>query len=158
MSGARFFARKAEPVRPILQRALAKNGVARRLPRRIAPETWAAAVGEQIAARAQPTVLAHGTLHVLVEDHRWRDQLDAARNLLIERINARLGAPLVRVLQFGLAHSGALDAARTRAGLAPERPTPPIDPGRVLGGARLDGALREALLRVAEARARKASA
>ena len=150
--------RGAEALRPILQRALERHPLGKKLPRRISPETWAAAVGAQLAARAQPTVLSHGTLHVLVQDHRWRDQLDAARNFLIERINHRLGAPLVRALQFGLAHDGTLEAARARAGLSPRAPTPPVEPGRVLGESRLDGSLREAVLRLAEAAARKASA
>ena len=97
--------RRGEKVSGILHRALKEHGVARRIPRRIAPEVWESAVGAQIAARAQPTVLSGGTLHLLVQDHRWRDQLDAARLFVIERLNARLGAGTVRELQFGLAHS-----------------------------------------------------
>ncbi len=76
--------RRAESVKAVLHRALHAHGMARRLPRRIAPATWERAVGVQIAARAQPTVVSGGVLHVLVQDHRWRDQLDAARNFLLE--------------------------------------------------------------------------
>ncbi|TMA10952.1 MAG: DUF721 domain-containing protein, partial [Deltaproteobacteria bacterium] len=94
----------AEPVRGILERTLRAQGLSRRMPRRIAPEVWERAVGKQIAARAQPTFLTGGTLHVPVQDHRWRDQLDAARNFLVERVNGRLGRGAVRELQFGLAH------------------------------------------------------
>jgi hypothetical protein len=128
----------------------------RRLPRRITPELWESAVGAQIAARAQPTILSRGTLHVLVQDHRWRDQLDAARVFLLERLNGKLGKGAVRALQFGLAHEGALDEARRRAGIgaAPE-PEIPVEPQRVLGGARLDAGLREAVLRAAEAAQRR---
>jgi predicted nucleic acid-binding Zn ribbon protein len=145
-------------VRAILQRTLRDSGMARRLPRRIGAQTWASAVGEQIAARAQPTALFAGTLHILVQDHRWRDQLDAARNFLIERLNRALGAGTVRELQFGLAHTGALDAARKAAGIGTlDEPTPCLEPGRILGGARLEGTLREALLRAAEASVRRAA-
>jgi hypothetical protein len=128
----------------------------RRLPRRITPDLWESAVGAQIAARAQPTILSRGTLHVLVQDHRWRDQLDAARVFLLERLNGKLGKGAVRALQFGLAHEGALDEARRRAGIgaAPE-PEIPVEPQRVLGGARLDAGLREAVLRAAEAAQRR---
>ena len=87
--------RRLTPLRGILEKALRAHGMTRRLPRRIAPEVWELAVGKQIAARAQPTVLTGGTLHVLVQDHRWRDQLDAARNFVVERINRRLGAGTV---------------------------------------------------------------
>jgi predicted nucleic acid-binding Zn ribbon protein len=145
-----------EMVRGILSRELRAHGIAARLPRRVSPHLWESAVGKQIAARAQPTVLAGGTLHLLVQDRHWRDQLDAARNLLVERLNRELGSGAVRALQFGLAHRGALDEARKRAGLdggeAPERT---IEPSRVLGEARLPLILREALLRAAEAHARR---
>lgn len=148
--------RRGELLRPILQRALDQGGLGRRLPRRIAPQVWADAVGAQLAARAQPTVLSGGTLHLLVEDHRWRDQIDAARKMVLERLNLRLGAPLVRALQFGLAHSGALDEARLAAARPPE-PGPLIEPERVLGSSRLEPSLREALLRAAEAALRRAT-
>jgi len=135
-------------VREILERVLQKH----RLPRRIAPSTWAQAVGPELASRAQPTVLSGGILHVLVQDHRWRDQIDAARRMVIDRLNQRLGAPLVRELQFGLAHSGAL---------TPRRPEPPpgpaIEPHKVLGASRLEPMLREAILCAAEAASGRAA-
>jgi len=153
---ARMARAGAEKISGILHRALDDRGFSRRLPRRVSPEVWESAVGAQIAARAQPTVLSSGTLHLLVEDHRWRDQLDAARLILLERINGKLGKGSVRALQFGLAHGGALDAARKRAGIAgvPDD-APLIEPERVLGGSRLDAGLREALLRAAEAAQRR---
>lgn len=148
--------RRGEKVSGILNRALNEQGICRRLPRRISPEIWESAVGQQIAARAQPTVLSQGTLHLLVQDHRWRDQLDAARTMLLERLNRKLGAGAVRALQFGLAHDGALDDGRRRAGLgAARRQEIDVEPQRVLGGARLDPGLREAVLRAAEAAQRR---
>jgi hypothetical protein len=75
---------------------------------------------------------------------------------LIERLNARLGKDAVRQLQFGLAHEGALQEGRRRAGIGETLPVPvPVMPGAVLGQARLEPALREAVLRAAEAAARK---
>jgi len=149
--------RRGEKLSGILRRALEERGMGRKLPRRIAPEVWESAVGRQIAARAQPTVLSQGILHLLVQDHRWRDQLDAAREFLLERLNRKLGAGTVRALQFGLAHRGALDEARKRAGLgATEKPEVAVEPGRVLGEARLEPVLREAVLRAAEAARRHA--
>ena len=148
--------RRGEKLGGILRRALEENGMARRLPRRVSPEVWESAVGRQIAARAQPTVLSGGTLHLLVQDHRWRDQLDAARAILLERLNGKLGKGAVRALQFGLAHEGALDEPRRRAGFPPEFPPPPaVEPSGVLGSAQLDPSLREGLLRAAEAARRR---
>lgn len=145
--------RRSEAVRAVLQRTLHAHGIARRLPRRISPQAWERAVGVQIAARAQPTVISGGTLHVLVQDHRWRDQLDAARMFLLERLKGHE----VREIQFGLAHSGALDHGRRRAGIgAVQAPEALLEPRRVLGDAALEPTLREALLRAAEAQRRRA--
>jgi len=81
--------------------------------------------------------------------------LDAARLLLLERLNRALGAGAVRALQFGPAHDGALDEARRRAGIGRAEAEATVEPQRVLGGARLDAGLREALLRAAEAASRR---
>ena len=152
----RFGQRPGEKISGILHRALQRSGMERRLPRRVPPALWESAVGPQLAARAQPTVLSSGTLHLLVQDHRWRDQIDAARTLVVERLNGKLGRNAVRALQFGLAHEGALEEARRRACVGTEvRAEAALAPERVLGGARLDPGLREALLRAAEAARRR---
>ena len=145
--------RKSEAIRAVLHRALDSHGLRRRLERRIPPQVWSEAVGPQLASRAQPTVLVAGVLHILVEDHRWRDQLDAARNFLIERINRRLGGPLVRELRFGLAHDAALAPAKAALEPGPARVLRSVAPSTILGAARLDPSLREAVLRAAEAAA-----
>src|SRR4051812_16499835 len=105
----------AQMGRGLLSPELRAHGIAARPPPPPPASVWENALGKQIAARAQPTVLSGGTLHVLVQDHRWRDQLDAARNFLIERLNRELGPGAVRALQFGLAHEGALEEGRRRA-------------------------------------------
>jgi predicted nucleic acid-binding Zn ribbon protein len=148
VSGTHFFPRKREErVGGILRRTLDRHGLARRLDRHIPAAVWADAVGPELAARAQPTVLSGGTLHVLVQDHRWRDQLDAARGLLIERLNRRLGHDAVRGLQFGLAHEGALRPRSPNAAAVERRraPTP-------AGAHKLPAELRDAFLRAAAGR------
>jgi predicted nucleic acid-binding Zn ribbon protein len=146
--------RRSEELRHVLHRALDRHGIRRKLERRIPPEVWAEAVGAQLASRVQPTVLSGGVLHLLVEDHRWRDQIDAARALVIERINRRLGGTPVRELRFGLAHDGALTRARAAVGVREEH-GPLLEPEQVLGRSKLEPSLREALLRAAEAAQRK---
>jgi predicted nucleic acid-binding Zn ribbon protein len=134
-------ARPSETIRLVLERTLKEQGLARRLERRLPRHVWREAVGPGIAERAQPTVLVAGVLHLLVEDNRWRDQLDAARTFIIERVNACLGRPLVRELRFGLAHAGALPP---RQGVAPqEHPEPDLE-AEVPAAARLHPDLRAA--------------
>lgn len=120
-------------------------------------------MGKELAARARPSALTAGVLHILVQDHRWRDQLDAARNLLIERVNERLGRPAVRELRFGLAHSGFLEepAAQDPVGsaraFAERLPKSCAASGaRLLGKTQLSAELHEALARAAGAALRRA--
>ena len=150
MSEGHFFPRRrAEAVGGILQRTLDRQGLARRLDRHVPAAVWADAVGADLAARAQPTVLSAGTLHLLVQDHRWRDQIDAARHLIIERLNRRLGRRAVRALQFGLAHVGALRPA-TRTAARHAAPAPPRHCTAAVAGAHaLPSEVRDALLRAA---------
>jgi predicted nucleic acid-binding Zn ribbon protein len=100
----------------LLSRALGEQGLSQRLDRRLPTQLWNDAVGPEIARRAQPTVLAAGVLHVLVQDRNWRDQLDAMRMMLVARLNQRLGRPLVKELRFGMAHEGVLEAGSRRHG------------------------------------------
>jgi predicted nucleic acid-binding Zn ribbon protein len=146
VSAGHFFPRRrAEVVGGILQRTLDRHGLARRLDRHVPAAVWAEAVGGDLAARAQPTVLSSGTLHLLVQDHRWRDQLDAARQLIIERVNRRLGRNAVRALQFGLAPEGTLRPAACHAASAPPRRCA----ASVSGAHALPSEIRDALLRAA---------
>lgn len=149
MSEAHFFPRRrGEVVGGILRRTLDRHGLGRRLDRHVPAAVWVDAVGAELATRATPTVLSAGTLHVLVQDYRWRDQLDAARVLVIERLNYRLGRCAVRALQFGLAHEGALQARRANA---PERERH-ASAAAPAGAHNLCGELREAFLRAAARR------
>ena len=151
MSEAHFFPRRrGEVVGGILRRTLDRHGLGRRLDRHVPAAIWADAVGAELAARARPTVLSAGTLHVLVQDHRWRDQLDAARSILMERLNQRLGRCAVRALQFGLAHEGALQPRRCDMPVR-ERRSSAAAPA---GAHNLCGDLREAFLRAAARRCR----
>jgi predicted nucleic acid-binding Zn ribbon protein len=140
-----FPRRRGEAVGGILQRTLDRHGLGRRLDRHVPAAVWAEAVGADLAARAQPTVLSAGTLHVLVQDHRWRDQMDAAREMIIERVNRRLGRRAVRSLQFGLAHEGVLRPIPRRPAPAPPRHAA----AAVAGAHALPSEVRDALLRAA---------
>ena len=91
---------REEPVFGILARALGQKRFSRTLTP-IPIEAWTDAVGPSLSARTRPTALSRGILHVAVVDHRWRDQIDAARALILRRLNARLGAGTVRGFQFG---------------------------------------------------------
>jgi len=91
---------REELVFGILARALGQKRFSRTLTP-IPLQAWMDAVGPSLSARTRPTALSRGILHVAVVDHRWRDQIDAARALILRRLNARLGPGTIRGFQFG---------------------------------------------------------
>src|SRR5205823_660224 len=91
---------REELVFGILTRALNEKRFSRTLTP-IPLQAWMDAVGPSLSARTRPTALSRGILHVAVADHRWRDQIDAARALILRRLNAGLGPGTVRGFQFG---------------------------------------------------------
>ena len=98
---ARLFAdAREELVFGILSRTLKQKRFSRTLTP-IPLQAWMDAVGPSLSARTRPTALSRGILHVAVVDHRWRDQIDAARALILRRLNARHGPGTVRGFQFG---------------------------------------------------------
>jgi predicted nucleic acid-binding Zn ribbon protein len=57
---------------------------------------WDAAVGKQIAAKAQPASFRDGTLTVAVASAPWMHQLSFLKKQLMEKINELLGGEVVR--------------------------------------------------------------
>ena len=72
---------------------------------------WNAAVGKQIAAKAHPVNFRDGVLTVAVSSAPWMQQLTFLKQGMIEKINARLGAEMVRDIYL-------------KAGISPASPTP----------------------------------
>ena len=77
------------------------------LAERLAPQTtlaavqrvWPDAVGEVIAAQAEPTAEREGVLTVTCSSAVWAQELDLMGRDLVGRINAALGAETVRSLR-----------------------------------------------------------
>ncbi len=72
---------------------------------------WNAAVGKQIAAKAHPVSFRDGILTVAVSSAPWMQQLTFLKQGMIEKLNARLGAEMVRDIYL-------------KAGIPPASPTP----------------------------------
>lgn len=60
---------------------------------------WAAAVGDVVAAAAEPTAEREGVLTVACSSAVWAQELDLMARELVERLNAELGAESVRALR-----------------------------------------------------------
>jgi predicted nucleic acid-binding Zn ribbon protein len=69
---------------------------------------WAGVVGPQIAASARPVEMESTTLIVDVRDAVWRDQLARFYSKqIISKLNAQLGASLVRTIRFRIGRDAA---------------------------------------------------
>lgn len=64
---------------------------------------WATVVGPTIARHAHPQRLRRGVLVVAVDGPDWMHELHFMKAQLRERLNARLGRPVIRDLFFVLA-------------------------------------------------------
>ena len=110
---------------------------------------WRDEVGDLIARRAQPNRFRNGVLFVTVATQSWMQELQFMKEKIRERLNARLGAELVRDIFFV---SGTIDAAAPQDEAREARP-----PGRALVSLPpiADPALANAFTRVVEARAQR---
>lgn len=79
---------------------------------------WEEAVGAPVAARAQPAGYRDGVLSVRVAGAAWMQELQFMKEDVRERLNALLGAELIRDIYFV---SGAIEPARR----PPPTPEPP---------------------------------
>ena len=88
---------------------------------------WDAEVGEAIAAHARPAALHGGVLSVRVDSAAWMQELQFLKEGLRERLNQRLGEPLIRDIYFV---SGSVrpesKTSPTRSAARPSKPRPPL--------------------------------
>jgi hypothetical protein len=84
----------------IVPRLLRDLGLERGLLGWRAVEEWSQIVGPRIAGRTRAVGFHDGTLRVEVEGSAWQYELGFLERRLIREIERRLGAPLVRRLQF----------------------------------------------------------
>jgi predicted nucleic acid-binding Zn ribbon protein len=85
-----------EPVGALLSGLLRRLGLERRLSEWRAVEAWPHVVGPAIAAQARAVAVRDGVLFVDVASNVWMQELGLLRENIAERLNAHLGAPLVR--------------------------------------------------------------
>jgi len=76
---------------------------------------WEEEVGPDIAAHAHPLSVRGAVLAVAVNNHAWMQELQFLKGTLKERLNARLGAPLIDDIY--LVHGEIPRPARPRAAL-----------------------------------------
>ena len=94
---------------------------------------WAEEVGEPIAAQAQPAGFHAGVLSVRVSTHAWMQELQFLKEIIRERLNARLGSDLIRDIYFvsgPTTSTGRVAPDAEPAATTPEAAPPPLPPLR----------------------------
>jgi len=61
---------------------------------------WEEAVGKAIAGHARPSWIKNGCLRVIVSDSIWLQELEYAKETIIEKLNGKLGRNAVQRIDF----------------------------------------------------------
>ena len=99
-----------EQVGPLVQRLLRRLGLDRQMDEQRAVEAWAEVVGPAIAAQARAAGVRDGVLFVDVTSNVWMQELGLLRDGITDRLNAHLGAPLVRKVVLSIERRPRSDA------------------------------------------------
>jgi len=83
-----------------LPKALKSLGISRRAREAQALWLWPQVVGEHLARETHALKPTRGTLLVTASSPALAHQLHLERSMLIERLNERIGAPVVREIRF----------------------------------------------------------
>lgn len=86
------------PAAPALRAALQR--AAPQTPLAAVQAAWAAAVGERIAAVAEPVSERAGTVTVSCADAVWAEELDLMQGQILARLRERLGDAAPKALRF----------------------------------------------------------
>jgi predicted nucleic acid-binding Zn ribbon protein len=90
--------RSPRPAAGALRRALGQ--AAPKTPLAAVQVAWAEAVGDRVAAAAEPVSERAGTVTVRCLDPVWAEELELMQEQLLERLRDRLGDKAPRTLRF----------------------------------------------------------
>ena len=90
----------------VFKRQLRKPG--NQLAEILAP-LWARAAGRAIAEHSRPASFADGTLTLEADSYTWAAQLRLMREQILEKVNAFLGAPVVKELEVAVSRMAAAE-------------------------------------------------
>lgn len=89
-----------ESLSPALSKVINATGLRQRFLIGMAPMIWSEAVGEEIARRSRIDKVKNGVLFVVTENSVWSQELTYLKPKLIEKLNEKLGEPVVKDLRF----------------------------------------------------------
>lgn len=92
--------RRPEPLGKVLHEVIDSLGIGRKLDEARTVEAWAVLAGPQINAVTDSAWVKGDRLYVKIRSAAWRNELHLRRQAWCERLNAQLGAELVREILF----------------------------------------------------------
>lgn len=90
----------ATPLSALLQSMAQKTGLDKKLLEAAALEYWKEVVGEKAAKSCVAARIEHGTLVAHCASPVWRTELQLRKADIIQRLNERVGANVVRDIAF----------------------------------------------------------
>jgi hypothetical protein len=121
---------QTERLGDVLDKSLKRLELAPRLDEYGVWPVWNDVVGNPIARNAQPEKIRNGTLFVKVTSPVWMQQLQFMKELITEKLNQRVGSPVVKNIFFvvGRVESDEAEAeSQPAARSEPEPREPAID-------------------------------
>ena len=92
--------RVPEKVDSILERLFSSLNLGIRVKQYQIWEVWDSVVGEPIARKAQPHQIRNMILWVTVSSSTWMQQLEFMKQLIIDRLNERIGEKVIKDIRF----------------------------------------------------------
>jgi predicted nucleic acid-binding Zn ribbon protein len=97
-----------ESLAGVLDRLLARLGLAEELKGWRAVEEWGPAVGTRVASHTRAVSFHDGVLCVEVDGSAWMHELGYLRHELVRTVNRALGADVIRTVKFVIPRKGVL--------------------------------------------------
>ena len=85
-----------QKISQLLDEVVTINGIAEAIGESKVYEIWVEAVGEVIGDRAKLLNVEKGTIFIEVNSASWRQEIDAHKSRIIERINELLGSKIIK--------------------------------------------------------------
>jgi predicted nucleic acid-binding Zn ribbon protein len=89
-----------EKVDSILEKVLSSLNLGIKVKQYQIWEVWDSVVGEHIAGQAQPHQIRSMILWVTVSSSTWMQQLEFMKQLIIDRLNERIGEEVIKNIRF----------------------------------------------------------
>lgn len=109
-----------ESLGSVLEQSLKRFELAQRLEEYGIWPLWNDVVGGPIARNAQPEKIRHGTLFVKVTSPVWMQQLQFMKDMIADKLNQRLGNPVVKNIFFMVGQISPMEAPSPPQGV-PQR-------------------------------------